>query len=77
MGQILVRNVDDRIVSRLKARARKRGRSLQAEVRNILEQESRTVTADAWTLADSIRKSFGGRKFEDSAKIIRKLRDSR
>ena len=36
MAQILVRNLDEKIVNRLKARARRNGRSLQAEVRAIL-----------------------------------------
>ena len=38
MAQILVRNLDDAVVDRLKQRAREEGRSLQAEVRTILSE---------------------------------------
>lgn len=76
MGQILVRNLDDRIVKRLKARARQKGHSLQAEVKGILEQAAPLDWKASWKLADTIRKSFG-RRFDDSAKLIRKDRDRR
>jgi len=36
MAQILVRNVEDRLKSRLQRRARSNGRSMEAEVREIL-----------------------------------------
>jgi len=36
MAQIIVRNLDDAVVDRLKARARDNDRSLEAEVRHIL-----------------------------------------
>jgi plasmid stability protein len=38
MSQLLVRNLDRRVVSALKARAASRGRSAEAEHRAILEQ---------------------------------------
>jgi len=38
MAQIVVRNLDDAVVERLKQRARQEGRSLQSEVRMILAQ---------------------------------------
>lgn len=46
MAQMLIRNLDDHLVERLKLRARAAGRSLEAEVRNILEQDWRN-DADA------------------------------
>lgn len=36
MAQILVRNLDERVKSRLQRRARRNGRSMEAEVREIL-----------------------------------------
>jgi len=36
MADVLVRNLDRRVVERLKRRARRNGRSLQGEVRSIL-----------------------------------------
>jgi len=38
MAQLLVRNIDRRVVAALKARAASRGRSAEAEHRAILEQ---------------------------------------
>lgn len=38
MAQVLVRNLTEKVVARLKKRAEQRGRSLQAEVKEILEQ---------------------------------------
>ena len=75
MAQILVRNLDEKIVNRLKARARRNGRSLQAEVRAILEQTPTLDMQAARRLADTIRKSLGNRRFDDSAKLIRRARD--
>ncbi len=37
MAQVLVRQLDDKIVDRLKKRAKEHGRSLQSEVKTILE----------------------------------------
>jgi len=75
MSQIHVRNLDEKVVERLKRRAKKRGRSLQAEVKNILEQASKIDMESARELADKIRKSFGNRKFSDSVELIREDRD--
>ena len=77
MAQILVRNLDERLVKRLKARARRNGRSLQAEVRIILEQTPTLDMRSARKLVDSIRKSLGNRRFDDSAVLIRRERDRR
>jgi plasmid stability protein len=38
MGSLIVRNVDDELILRLKARAAARGRSAEAEHRDILRQ---------------------------------------
>ena len=77
MAQILVRNLDESLVKRLKGRARRNGRSLQAEVRLILEQTPTLDMKAALKLADKIRKSFGNRRFDDSAVLIRRERDRR
>ncbi len=80
MAQILVRNLDEVTVKRLKARARKGGRSLQAEAKEILEQSARLEIdrEAAWKRIDAIRNSIEkkvGGKLDDSALIIRKDRD--
>jgi len=43
MASLLIRNLDDAVVARLKARARRHSRSLQGEVKSILESEARTT----------------------------------
>jgi len=75
MSQIHVRDLDEKVVERLKKRAKKCGRSLHAEVKNILEQASKIDMESARKLADKIRKSFGNRKFSDSVELIREDRD--
>ena len=75
MGQILVRGLNDDVIERLKNRAKQDGRSLQSEVKLILEQAARTDVETARKLADNIRKRFKGRKLKDSADLIREDRD--
>lgn len=36
MGQVLVRNLDDRVIERLKTKAELKGRSLEQELRDVL-----------------------------------------
>lgn len=38
MGQVLVRNVDDRVIETLKTRAAARGLSLESELRDVLSR---------------------------------------
>jgi len=59
----------------LKDRARNDGRSLQSEVKLILEQAARADVHAARKLANDIRKRFKGRKLTDSADLIREDRD--
>ena len=75
MAQILVRGLDPAVVNRLKKRAKTDGRSLQSEVKIILEQAAQIDMHAASKLANTIRKSFGGRTFSDSAELIREDRD--
>ena len=75
MAQILVRNLDNNVVARLKKRAQKEGRSLQSEVRVILEQAAQADMEHALELANAVRGKFMGRKFQDSTELIREDRD--
>jgi len=78
MPQILVRGLDEKTVRRLKERARTSGRSLQQEVKDILERAATTLTmSEAGRRADTWRRRLAGRWFSDSAKLIREDRDSR
>jgi antitoxin FitA len=48
MAQVLVRNLKDTVVAPLKKRTKTRGRSLQAEVKTILEEAAKEVSEDFW-----------------------------
>ena len=78
MGSILVRGLDQRTIERLKERARLNGRSLQQEVKALLERAAETVTMPkARRVSERWRHRLGGRWFSDSAPLIREDRDSR
>ncbi|KKK99011.1 hypothetical protein LCGC14_2637020 [marine sediment metagenome] len=77
MAQILVRDLDPKAVERLKKRAKADGRSLQAEVKMILEQAAGAPTVEmgkARQLVDEIRRRFHGRPFPDSTELVREDR---
>jgi len=67
VAQVLVRQLDESVVDRLKERARRNGRSLEAEVRLILAD----AVADPKEEMLKIRQAFGGRRFADSSDVIR------
>lgn len=76
MGQVLVRGLDDTVLERLKKRAEGHNRSLEGELRDILEQASRQIdVVAARGLADQIRLKLADRPHSDSATLIREDRD--
>ena len=77
MAQILVRNVDEEIVARLKQRAANNGRSLQAEVKMVLEQASGIDTINVWQKVEQFRTKMqkSGQTFSDSAALLREDRE--
>jgi len=75
MAQLLVRNLNRTVVERLRRRARRGRRSLESEVRAILEQAAQADMASARTLANRIRTRLRGRRFSDSAALVREDRD--
>jgi antitoxin FitA len=75
MSQVLVRELDPATVRRLKERAAANGRSLEAELRVILERASRQDPAWAGTLAAKIRRRLAGRDHSDSADLVAEDRD--
>jgi antitoxin FitA len=78
MGSILVRGLDQETIERRKARARLNGRSLQQEVRALLERAADTLTMrEARRLSERWSDRLGGRRFSDGAQLIREDRESR
>lgn len=76
MAQVLVRQLPDQVVARLKKRAKEHGRSLQAEVKTILE-EAALDYEQAWKRIDALRAKLkqSSKTFGDSADLIREDRD--
>jgi plasmid stability protein len=76
MAQVLVRQLDSKVVDRLKRRAKEHGRSLQSEVKTILEEAVPDYEA-AWKRIEGFRKRLGksSRTFSDSVALIREDRD--
>ena len=70
MAQVLVRDLKSDVVARLKARAKHRGRSLQTELKDILDQASRQSAIDAGALAARIRRQLAGRRHSDSVELL-------
>jgi plasmid stability protein len=80
MAQLLVRNLDDAVVARLKNRAREHHRSLQGEVKAILEEAAAQATnAEVEAILDKWQGYWKKKRktFSDSAELIREDRDSR
>ncbi len=81
MAEILVRDIDPASVERLRERARRNQRSLEAEAKRILEDAAPPeASADPkkefreWSAA--FRERLRGRDHSDSADLIREDRDS-
>ncbi len=74
MAQLLIRNIEARTMERLKERARRHRRSLQGEAKVILEVATSLTRDEAWAQAEDIRVSFGGKRFSDSAVLVREDR---
>lgn len=79
MAQVLIRNVDEAVVARLKERAAKRGRSLEGELRDVLEAAARTPKQEALAQLDAIRAGTRPPRPGEptAAEMIREDRDSR
>ncbi len=70
MAQVLIRDLDPGLVDRLKERARARGRSLEAELRGILEAAAPVDPREARALAARIRRRLAGKAHTDSAALV-------
>ena len=77
MSDILIRGVDSKALSRLRARAKRNGRSLQSEAKIILEQAAGYSLPEALAVAKQWREKLAkqGRRFTDSADLIRADRE--
>jgi plasmid stability protein len=76
MGQVLVRDLPDEVVERLKAKAAAQGRSLEAYLRRVLEEASALDRDEFLALADAIADGTRGRPQTDAVDLIRRSRDA-
>jgi plasmid stability protein len=72
---MLIRDLDDETIKRLKDRARRHGRSLEGEARLILTQAAGLSCDEARKLARQWHKKLAGRELPDSARLIREDRE--
>ena len=70
MPDVLVRGIEPEVVDALKGRAAGNGRSLQMELKSILEQAAQSRMTDSRALAARIRRSLGKARHSDSAKLL-------
>ncbi len=75
MPQLLVRNLEEETVERLKALARRHGRSLQGQVKVVLEEAASLSGADVTALLAKWEGRLRGKRFGDSARLIRTDRE--
>lgn len=74
MGQIIVRNLDEDVIARLKRRAAERNMSLERHVREVLAEAAKPDRAEAIAKITALRDSIGP-VTGDSTKVIRRMRD--
>jgi plasmid stability protein len=78
MAQVLVRNLDDHVVARLKGKAAARGLSLERFLRDVLTEQARLDREEFIRCAAEIRaRCRPDPEGKDSAELIRQMRDER
>ena len=75
MAQVMIRKIDDEAMARLRARARRKGVSLEQELRSILVEAASRDEAGFRSRAAAFRQRLAGRRHSDSTKLIREDRD--
>jgi antitoxin FitA len=75
MPQLLVRDLDAGTLERLKLRAQRHGRSLQGEVKAILEAAATFSMSEASSVAEEWQRNLAGGVHTDSAGAIRQDRE--
>ena len=77
MAQVIVRNLDEQVVSSLKIKAELHGRSLEQELREILKRAAELTPQEKLALIDRIQAMQKRPLEDDSADLIREDRDNR
>ena len=77
MPNVLVRDLDDDVLEQLKAAAKANGRSLQAEIHDVLRRASTRNLVETRRLSAQWLKRLSRSRHSDSADLIREDRDER
>jgi len=77
MGQLLIRNVEDRVIESLKLKAELKGHSLEQELRDILKRAAGPNVEERLAMIDRVRAMQKKPTKLLSEDIIRKMRDRR
>lgn len=75
MAQVIIRNLDDDVVQRLKARARAKGHSLEQELREVVTAAARPDLAEFREFAAAMRARYADVPQTDSVELLREDRD--
>lgn len=74
MADILLRNLDQSVVRKLRKRAKSKGRSMANELRTIVSNSVENDIEDVLEEIRQLRSEFAGRKFSDSIELLREDR---
>jgi len=74
MGQVLVRELDDAVIARLKAMAKRENISLEQKFRDLAAREANAAEERFQRVAERIREQTRGTDFDTTA-MIREDRD--
>ena len=74
MAQVVIRNIDDDAIRRLKARAARKGVPLERELRAILTEASNADRTGFEARAAAFRRKLAGRRHRNSTALIREDR---
>ena len=77
LGQVIIRQLDDAVIAALKARAKRRGQSLEQELRDILKQAAKRTPEERLALVDQIRANATDIAHPLAEDLIREDRDRR
>jgi antitoxin FitA len=78
MGQVLIRNIDDDVIERIRLRARVKGASLEQELRDIIKDAAELTGADRIGLIAAFHRKHGMIAVADAPEdAIRNERETR
>lgn len=81
MGQVVIRNIDDVVLERLKTRAAEQRKSLEQSLRELLTEAAKPNRAELLAEVDRIRamtpRRKSGKTYPTAEQLVRESRDSR